>query len=78
MNNISDPMKALRRTKKHLDETLSNEAIMGKFGISLKEVQKNFGRSVKLYFAVSNIGDPLDGCRKWREGKISTPWTYKH
>ena len=28
VGNISDPMDALRRVKKHLDETLSDEAIM--------------------------------------------------
>ncbi len=78
MSNISDPMRALRRVKKHLDETLNDGEIMREFGISLDEVQKNFGREVKLYFAVNNISDPMDGCRRWRQGKISTPWTYKH
>ena len=78
VKNISDPMEALRRVKKHLDETLSDEAIMRELGITLEEVQENFGRSVKLHFAVNNISDPMDGCRRWRQGKISTPWTYKH
>ena len=71
-------MEALRRVKKHLDETLSDEEIMRELGITLEEVRENFGRGVKLRFAVGNISDPLDGCRKWRQGKISAPWTYKH
>ena len=78
VKNISDPMEALRRVKKHLDETLSDEEIMRELGITLEEVRENFGRGVKLRFAVGNISDPLDGCRKWRQGKISAPWTYKH
>ena len=78
VNNISDPMEGLKRVKKHLDETLSDEAIMRELGITLEEVQENLGRGVKLYFAVKNISDPMDGCRRWRQGKISTPWTYKH
>ena len=48
-------MGALRRVKKHLDETLSDEAIAKELGITLEEVQENFGRSVKLHFAVGNI-----------------------
>jgi exonuclease VII small subunit len=78
VGNISDPMGALRRVKKHLDETLSDEAIMKELGITLEEVQENFRRGVKLRFAVGNISDPIDGCRRWKQGKISIPWTYKH
>ena len=55
VSNISDPMDALRRVKKHLEETLSDEAIAKELGITLEEVQENFGRSVKLYFVVHNI-----------------------
>ena len=78
VKNISDPMGAIRRVKKHLDETLSDEVIMRELGIMLEEVQENFGRRVKLRFAVGNISDPIDGCRKWKQGKISISWTYKH
>jgi hypothetical protein len=28
-------------------------------GITLEEVQENFGRGVKLHFAVNNISDPM-------------------
>jgi DNA-directed RNA polymerase specialized sigma subunit len=45
----------LRRVKKHLDETLSDEEIMKELGITLEELQENFGRGVKLRFAVGNI-----------------------
>ena len=78
VSNISDPMEGLKRVKKHLDETLSDEEIMKELGITLEEVQENFGRGVKLRFAVGNISDPIYGCRKWKQGKISIPWTYKH
>jgi lysyl-tRNA synthetase class I len=64
VKNISDPMEALRRVKKHLDETLSDEAIMRELGLSFEEVQENFGRGVKLYFAVGNISDPMEALRR--------------
>ena len=64
VNNISDPMGAIRRVKKHLDETLSDEAIMKELGITLEEVQENFGRGVKLRFAVGNISDPMKALRR--------------
>jgi DNA-directed RNA polymerase specialized sigma subunit len=64
VNNISDPMGAIRRVKRHLDETLSDEAIMKELGITLEEVQENFGRGVKLHFAVNNISDPMGAIRR--------------
>ncbi len=57
-------MGALRRVKKHLDETLSDEAIAKELGITLEEVQENFGRGVKLHFAVGNISDPMGALRR--------------
>ena len=57
-------MGALRRGKKHLDETLSDEAIVKELGITLEEVQENFGRGVKLRFAVGNISDPMKALRR--------------
>ena len=67
VGNISDPMGALRRVKKHLEETLSDEAIMKEFGIMLEEVQENFGRGVKLYFAMRNIGDPMGALKRMKK-----------
>ncbi len=70
IKNISDPMEAMRRVKKHLDETLSDENIGRELGISEEEVRENFRKWVKLYFAIKNISDPMDGCRKWRNWEI--------
>ena len=64
VGNIGDPMGAIRRVKRHLDETLSDEAIMRELGITLEEVQENFGRGVKLHFATSNISDPMGALRR--------------
>ena len=64
VGNISDPVGAIRRVKKHLDETLSDEVIMRELGITLEEVQENFGRGVKLRFAVGNISDPMKALRR--------------
>ena len=48
-------MEAIRRVKKHLDETLTDEKIGKELGISPEEVSENFTKSVKLRFAVNNI-----------------------
>ena len=48
-------MEALRRVKTHMDETLTDEKIGRELGISLEEVRENFGKGVRLYFAVNNI-----------------------
>ena len=64
LKNISDPMGAIRRVKKHLDETLSDEAIMRELGITLEEAQENFGRGVKFNCATSNISDPMGALRR--------------
>ena len=48
-------MEAIRRVKTHMDETLTDENIMRELGISLEEVRENFGKRVKLRFAVGNI-----------------------
>jgi hypothetical protein len=43
----------------------SNDAMIAKeLGITLEEVQENFGRSVKLHFAVSNISDPMGALKR--------------
>ena len=62
--NILDPMEALKRVKKHLDETLSDGEIMRELGITLEEVQKDFGRGAKLRFAVGNASDPMKALRR--------------
>ena len=64
LKNISDPMGALKRMKRHLDETLRDEEIVKELGITLEEVQENFGRGVKLRFAVGNISDPMKALRR--------------
>ncbi len=64
LKNISDPMGALKRMKRHLDETLSDERIMKELGITLEEAQENFGRNMKIHFAMSNISDPMGALRR--------------
>ena len=64
VGNILDPMEALKRVKKHLDETLSDGEIMRELGITLEEVQKDFGRGAKLRFAVGNASDPMKALRR--------------
>ena len=57
-------MNALKRMMRHLDETLSDEAIIKEFGITLEEVQENFRRNMKIHFAISNISDPMGALRR--------------
>ena len=64
VGNISDPVGALKRVKRHLDETLRDEAIMRELGITLEEAQENFGRGVKFNCATSNISDPMGALRR--------------
>ena len=64
VNNISDPLKALKRVGQHLTETLTNKNIketIKKSGIEISEVEikESFTRGRRLYFAVNNISDPL-------------------
>jgi hypothetical protein len=77
IGNISDPMGALRRVKKHLDETLADNQIAEELKISEEEVRENFTKSVKLYFAINNISDPMAWCCNWKAWEVTTLyWTY--
>ena len=64
INNISNPLEALRRVKHHLDYTLTDENIAKELGITQSEAQEYFPRGVRLHFAVHNISDPLEALRK--------------
>jgi hypothetical protein len=74
VSSISDPIGALRRVKEHLDNTLSDTNIANELSITEDEVRENFGKNVKLHFAVNNISDPIDWCRKWKIWDIKIPW----
>ena len=69
VSNISNPLKAVRRVATHMFDTLSNDNIAKKLknaGVDLGDltVPDVFTKSVKLYFAVSNISNPLKAVRR--------------
>ncbi len=72
--NISNPLEALKRVKKHLDTTLSDVNIAQQLEISESDVKELFTKRLKLYFAVWNISNPLKWIYKWKKGEITTPW----
>jgi hypothetical protein len=74
VNYISDPLEALIRVKEHLYKTLTDENIANKLGMSVKEAREIFTKGMKLYFAVHNISNPLEGIKDWWEDKIKAPF----
>jgi DNA-directed RNA polymerase specialized sigma subunit len=77
VKNISDPLKAIERVKVHLDTTLSDANIAEVLGMDEAEVANTFTYRMRTRFAVRNISDPLDGVKKYFEGKISYGGRYR-
>jgi DNA-directed RNA polymerase specialized sigma subunit len=67
VHNISNPLEALRRVKEHLERTLSEENIAKELGMSVEEVRESFPKSIRLYLAVHNISNPLEGLKRVKE-----------
>ncbi|MDP3989106.1 MAG: hypothetical protein Q8P93_02635 [bacterium] len=74
VNNISKPTDALKRVKENLDTKLTDENIAQTLGITQEEAKDNFPKSIRLYFAVHNISNPIEGLIKWLDGSINTPF----
>ncbi len=66
VNNISNPIGALRRVKHHLETTLSDENIREELGLNDDDidVQELFPRGMRVRFAVHNMLNPIDALRK--------------
>jgi hypothetical protein len=65
VGNIKNPLEAVVRCARHVKETLTDEKIERKLkeeGVEIpsEEIPQIFTRGVRLYFAVGNIGNPLE------------------
>ncbi len=84
VGNRSDPLEAIGRVAEHMEKTLTDERIMeelGKRGIAMskEEVREAFPKSVRFYFAVNKISDPLEACIQYAKGEIAYAGRYfKH
>lgn len=72
-----NPLRALERIRHNLENILTDEQIAATLGWSISDTQNMFTPSVRKYFAMSYIRDPLDGCKQWIHGEISVAprWT---
>ena len=76
VNNIGDPLEAVGRVGTHLRVTLTDQAIRetletGGVSMTEEEVWEVFTKSVRMHFAVHNIGDPLAGILAWVRGEVT-------
>lgn len=72
VSNIN-PLEAVRRVKKNLEEILTDENMAKELGWSVEDVQKVFVPSIRKHFAVGNINDPLEACKSYSRGEITVP-----
>ena len=70
VNNISDPLGAVRRVKQHLETTLSNQSLAAELGIDEDTVRETFTTGLRRHFAVHNIADPLGAIRRYYRGEL--------
>jgi hypothetical protein len=77
VNNIFDPLKAIERVKSHLDNTLSDTGIAEALGISEAEAADVFTPSMRAYFAVKHISDPVIAITKYFNGEITYGGKYR-
>ncbi len=67
IGNISDPIKGLQRVKEHLETTLTDENLARELNMTIEEVRESFPRWTRLYFAIGNISNPLEGLKRVKE-----------
>jgi tRNA(Phe) wybutosine-synthesizing methylase Tyw3 len=67
ISNISNPIEGLKRVKEHLETTLTDENLAKVFNMTIEEVRESFSRWTRLYFAISNISNPIEGLKRVKE-----------
>jgi DNA-directed RNA polymerase specialized sigma subunit len=66
VNNIADPIGALKKVAHHIEVTLSNENIAKELDMSVEEVQQTFTKSTRVGFAIANMSNPMKGLAKMK------------
>jgi len=79
VHHIGNPLEAVSRCATHVKETLTDAKIREKLReenivMSDQEIAEVFTKGVRLYFAVHNIENPLEGIVRWVKGTVTTPW----
>lgn len=78
VGNISNPLDAIKRVGKHLQNTLTDTNIVkilseSDIHFSKSQIADIFTHSIRMHFAVKNISDPLDAIKRWTMGEMSSP-----
>jgi AraC-like DNA-binding protein len=70
VHNINNPSEALKRVKHNLEQELTDDKISDELGWSETEVREVFTPSMRKYFAVHYINNPLEAPKRYIRGEI--------